>query len=299
MATLPETRAPHPGHHPVGRAPSHPDIRWTTNLIPAPGRMVPVRVFVPTNPTGMLVWAHGGSWVRGSSEAWHVPCADLSAVSGSVVVSVDYRLAPLHHHPAPVDDLLTVLEWSRQEMTGRGSNHQALAVGGDSAGGTLAACAALTWRDRGHTLAAQVLAYPPMDPRCDAASYRSDPDQFPDRSTLRRARASYLGPATTTVPSNEYPYRSPMDATTLVGAPPAVLAVGDQDPVRDDVAAYAARLTSAGVPVQHRTFADTPHGAFLHDPPIATTGPEPTMRAWIAARLRLLLAAHPPARTLA
>ena len=172
MATCSEPRLP------ISRRRSGDDqpqrggiLSWTTGLIRNGEHAVPVRVLTPAEPSGWVVWAHGGSWARGSAEQWHAPCADLAVRSSCVVVSVDYRLAPRHLFPAPVDDVVTAMAWAQQQMVQVGTDPALLAVGGDSAGGTLAACAALAWRDQGHPLGAQVLAYPPLDPQCSAASY--------------------------------------------------------------------------------------------------------------------------------
>lgn len=274
------------------------DVSWRTVVIPAAGHVVPVRVLTPAQPSGWLVWVHGGSWSRGSAEQWHAPCADLAARSSCVVVSVDYRLAPRHEHPAPLDDVLTAMTWVQEQMDHEGTHATMLAVGGDSAGGTLAASAALAWRNHGRPLAAQLLAYPPLDPSCDAASYASA-GRFPDRSTMRAAWAAHLGSATPT--SSPVPYRSPLDADTLTDVAPVILAVGDLDPVRDDVSAYARRLRQSDIQVTHRVFRDTAHGAFLAADtdsqlaPIDAIGErEPTMRAWLAATVRNYLDSHLP-----
>jgi len=271
-----------PGEHRRPRS-----VSWRTALIPAGGHGVPVRVLTPAQPSGWLVWAHGGSWGGGSAEQWHGPCADLAARSSVVVVSVDYRLAPRHPYPAPVDDVLTAMAWARKQMVMAGAAPTLLGVGGDSAGGTLAACAALAWRDRGLPLAAQVLAYPPFDPSCRATSYAT-PGQFPARSVLRAAWDAHLGTRGTSS-SRAASYPSFVDAERLQGVAPAILAVGDLDPVRDDVWAYARRLRRVDVPVAAREFADTPHGAFLRADPHPPDSPdqrEPTLRAWLASTLR-------------
>ncbi|NUP35445.1 MAG: alpha/beta hydrolase, partial [Streptomyces sp.] len=125
---------------------------WSRIVLPG-SPPVPARVYLPHGrPVGLLVWAHGGSWQRGSAAEWHHSTAALAAWSGWSVISVDYRLAPRHRHPSAVQDILTALAWACGEAAGL-----PLAVGGDSAGGTLAASAALAARDRGLPLAAQVL----------------------------------------------------------------------------------------------------------------------------------------------
>jgi acetyl esterase len=279
MATSPEQR--------------HRAVSWRTVLIHEAEHVVPVRVLTPPRPSGWLVWAHGGSWSRGSAEQWHEPCADLAARSSCVVVSVDYRLAPRHRYPAPVEDVLTAMGWARQHMARVRADPDLLSVGGDSAGGTLAAGAALTWGDQGRPLAAQVLAYPPLDPACAAASY-APTGRFPDRATMRTAWAAHLGNGRD--PGPAVPYGALLDADTLQGVAPAILAVGDLDPVRDDVVAHARRLRRADVPVTCRTFAGTRHGAFLAGDRDARTDvrrrPGPTMREWLAHTLRGHLDRH-------
>ncbi|MEU8193130.1 alpha/beta hydrolase fold domain-containing protein [Microbispora amethystogenes] len=102
---------------------------------------VPVRVFQPDEGSrGLLVWAHGGSWHMGSVEQWHLATEELACVSRWTVISVGYRLAPQHRHPAQLDDVLTALAWAEASF---GEENGPLAVGGDSAGGTIAACRSL------------------------------------------------------------------------------------------------------------------------------------------------------------
>lgn len=219
------------------------------------GAHVPVLVHRPVEPVrGWLVWAHGGSWQHGSATQWAPATARLSAVSGWVVVSVDYRLAPEDPFPAAVLDLLAVLDWAEPQAEGL-----SVAVGGDSAGGTVAAYAALARRDTGGRVPAQVLAYPPLDPDCAGASYRESPGAFPDRAELRRAWHLWLG----TKAHHRWLRPSPLDAPSLAGLAPVFLAVGDHDPVRDDVTAYAQRLRCDSVPVTLAVLPGTGHGDLL------------------------------------
>ncbi|NUP24551.1 MAG: alpha/beta hydrolase fold domain-containing protein [Streptomyces sp.] len=196
---------------------------------------------------GLLVWAHGGSWQRGSAAEWHHSTAALAAWSGWSVISVDYRLAPRHRHPSAVQDILTALAWACGEAAGL-----PLAVGGDSAGGTLAASAALAARDRGLPLAAQVLAYPPFDPTCAGPSYHRSPSAFPQTGPLRQAWRAWRGDGSGAVhhAGGTRLYTTHREARTLAGVAPAVLVVGPDDPVHDDVEAYAHRLREDGVPVR-------------------------------------------------
>lgn len=259
--------------------------RWWPAVATACDHKVPVRVYRPPANLGCMVWAHGGSWISGSVQGWHHACADLAIRLGWTLVSVEYRLAPLDPHPAALVDVLTAVDWTSRHLIGP-DEPQRLTVGGDSAGATVAAAAALHRRDKGRPLDAQVLAYPPLDPDCAADSYAGS--RFPQRAELRRAWRLYAGSALAltaadpeTRPYREAGYLNPLAAEDLRGTAPAVLAVGALDPVRDDVQAYADRLTAAGVPVHHRVFPDTEHAAFLQPGPCGAA-----LRGWLADATR-------------
>ncbi|WP_433236316.1 alpha/beta hydrolase [Streptosporangium sp. CA-135522] len=245
-------------------------VRWESIALPGSDHEVRVRVFRGgPAPRGWLVWAHGGSWSAGSVDGWHPACADLARAAAATVVSVDYRLAPEHPHPAALLDVLTAMTWAQDQADGP------IAVGGDSAGGTIAACAALSWRDRRQPLAAQILAYPPLDPWCRAASYGLRPEAFPSRARLMAAWRAYRGdterPSAT---DGTALYSTPDEAEDLTGLAPAILAVGSADPVADDVRGYARRLRAAGNAVELREFDGMQHGTFLTDP---------ALRHWLGA----------------
>ncbi|MEU9236327.1 alpha/beta hydrolase [Streptomyces subrutilus] len=269
-------------------------VRWEQARIPSPSGPVPARVYRPgaAAPQGWLVWAHGGSWRAGSAQDWHGATAELARFSGFGVVSVDYRLAPEARHPAMVEDVLSALDWARE----RAGDTVPVAAGGDSAGATLAACAALASRDRGVPLAAQVLAYPPLDPGCTAASYHRFPDMFPTASYLVSAWRSYQAPGRPRAADGTRLYSTPFEAADLRGLAPAVLATGDLDPVGDDVHRYARLLRAAGVEVALREFRQTGHGAFLQ-PARNPAGPGPhspvTLRGWLGLALHLLTTERP------
>uniref|UniRef100_A0AAU2JJS7 Alpha/beta hydrolase n=1 Tax=Streptomyces sp. NBC_00049 TaxID=2903617 RepID=A0AAU2JJS7_9ACTN len=269
-------------------------VRWEQVRIPAPSGPVPARVYRPgaSAPHGWLVWAHGGSWRAGSAQDWHGATAELARLSGFGVVSVDYRLAPEVRHPAMVEDVLTALAWARDQAGGT----VPLAVGGDSAGATLAACAALACRDRALPLAAQVLAYPPLDPGCTAASYHRFPDMFPTASYLTSAWQAYQAPGRPCAADGTRLYSTPFEAPDLRGLAPAVLATGGLDPVGDDVHRYARLLRAAGVPVALREFRHIGHGAFLQ-PAGGPAGPgahdSDTLHAWLGAALHQPTTPHP------
>ncbi|WP_240957827.1 alpha/beta hydrolase fold domain-containing protein [Streptomyces chilikensis] len=283
---------------PAARSASPQDaVRWKDLLVSAAGHQVPVRLFRPARPSGgWLVWAHGGSWQRGSPAQWHEVTADLARFSGSNVVSVAYRLAPEHSHPAALLDVLAATGWARREAA-RESGAAPVAVGGDSAGATLAAAAALVLRDAGQPLAGQFLAYPPIDPACGARSYRADPDAFPSAEQMRAAWRAYRGSQPVRKLSGpNVLYSTPLEAQDVTGVAPAVLAVGDLDPVADDVRAYAHILRQAGVETSLRFFPRTPHAALLIPAPQGPDQPHP-MRQWLgrmlAARFRTVKTTNP------
>ncbi|WP_172381715.1 alpha/beta hydrolase fold domain-containing protein [Streptomyces sp. MNP-20] len=235
------------------------DLAWRQLTVPAPSP-VPVRVYEHgARPGGWLVWAHGGSWQYGSAADWHPVTHRLAALSGWNVVSVDYRLAPAHRHPAALEDVLAVLDWAAERTDAP------LAVGGDSAGATLAAGAALAQRDRGRRLDAQLLAYPPLAPACATPSHLRDPGAFPQPAALRRAWRAWrgTGPATALASDGTALHSTPLDAPDLRGLAPAVLAVGALDPVADDVLAYADLLKAAAVPARLIHAPDTAHADLL------------------------------------
>ncbi|OLZ73105.1 hypothetical protein AVW11_03330 [Streptomyces amritsarensis] len=296
-----------PTHSAAGQ--SRAQVRWEHTSIPSPSGPVPARVYRPAGsaPQGWLVWAHGGSWRAGSARDWHGPTAELARTSGFAVASIDYRLVPEVRHPAMVEDVLAALAWAREQAReqargqaggragDRARGSAPVAVGGDSAGATLAACAALACRDRALPLAAQVLAYPPLDPNCTAASYHRFPDMFPTASYLRAAWQDYRDPDRPAAADGTRLHSTPFEAADLRGVARAVLATGDLDPVSDDVHRYARLLHTAGVEVTLREFGQTGHGAFLQPGPDTSTSPgTASLRGWLGVALRLLTSPAAP-----
>lgn len=237
---------------------SHVDTRVQTRWEHSPtsdGAHVPLLVHRPDQPRGWLVWAHGGSWQYGSARHWAPVTSRIASLSRWAVVSVDYRLAPEHHHPSAVLDMLAALGWAEQR-----AGEFPVAVGGDSAGGTIAALAALARRDADGRVPPQLLAYPPLDPACSRASYLAPSAVAPARSDLMAAWRRWLGdtPPHPTVPA------TPLQAADLTGLASVSLIVGADDPVRDDVGAYAARLRDDAVPTSLRSLDNTGHADILN-----------------------------------
>ncbi|MDL4813045.1 alpha/beta hydrolase [Actinomadura opuntiae] len=228
-----------------------------------PGGPVPVRLYRPEplerGPLPALVYLHGGGWVLGGVDNVDAACRDLAAGAGCAVLNVGYRLAPENPFPAAVDDAWAVLSSVAREPDRYGAAPGALAVAGDSAGGNLAAAAALLARDRGLPLAHQLLVYPVTDTAMDTPSWREYGTGYGlDAATLARFMDLYRGGAD---PSD--PRLAPLRAPDLAGVAPATVITAECDILRDEGEAYARRLAEAGVPVVARRYDGVVHSFFL------------------------------------
>jgi acetyl esterase len=220
---------------------------------PGPAGAVPVRIYRPVTPADgeaqpALVWFHGGGWVLGSINSADPVCRELAAASGAVVVSVGYRLAPEHPHPAGFEDCYAALEWVHADAAALGIDPARLAIGGDSAGGNLAAVVALAARDRqGPATRLQLLVYPVTDARLSYPSVQQNGTGYLlTADTLRWFVELYLG-AHHEHGDPQDPYVSPIYAGDLRGLPPAFVITAEFDPLRDEGEAYCLRLQQAGV----------------------------------------------------
>lgn len=209
-------------------------------------------------PSGALLWIHGGGLVMGTPEQGEGLCSRLATELGIMVVSVDYRLAPEHPFPAGLDDCYAALGWVHRNADILGIDPTRLAVGGDSAGGGLAASLAQVVLDRGGPkLCFQLLQYPMLD---DRTALRSGLDGLVwTMRSNRWAWRSYLGHALT-APEHR-PFASPSRRTDLDGLPPAWIGVGSVDLFYDECVDYAARLEAAGVPCDLHIEPGMYHGA--------------------------------------
>lgn len=227
--------------------PQLPEGPIESRLLPGPGGDIPVRILRPVSgePTGTLVYFHGGGWVVGDLDSHEAHAIRLANRAGVVVVHVDYRLAPEHRFPAAVDDAEAAVQWTHEHLAELGGLGKPLAVGGDSAGGNLAAVAALYCRDHGIALACQLLLYP-----ATLLSGRGGPE------------LSYLGEDAQTKARD--PRASPLLAPSLAGLAPVVLGVGPHDFLYEDNMKYVAALRAAGVQVLLREYANLSHGFFSY-----------------------------------
>jgi acetyl esterase len=244
--------------------PAPPAIGTVRNLAAeGPVGQIPLRLYRPAGvsdatPLPVYVYFHGGGWVIGDLESHDVLCRQLTAESGACVIAVDYRLAPEHKFPAAADDAWAATLWIVGHAAELGLDAGRLAVGGDSAGGNLAAVVALMARDAGGpAIALQVLIYPVTDVGRESPSYADFADGYMlTRDSMRWFTAHYLGRKEE---ANDWRV-SPLRAPSLVGLPPALILTAGFDPLRDEGAAYATRLREAGVTVDYVSFGGMIHG---------------------------------------
>jgi len=209
-----------------------------------PGGPIPLRLYTPRAPEPRpgLVWFHGGGWVTGDLESHDGLCRQLALDTGASVVAVDYRLAPEHRFPAAVEDAVAATRWVADCGERLGIDTDRLAVGGDSAGGNLAAVVASIARERGPALRWQLLVYPITDCDLDTPSYRENATGY----LLSRAGMEWFW--SHYVPdqaSRSHPHASPLRASDLGGLPPAYVITAEYD---------------AGVPTRLDRFEGMVHG---------------------------------------
>ena len=224
---------------------------------------VPVRVYRPAGATGTLpalLYIHGGGMVIGSIETEDPIAGMLALEVGCAVVSVEYRLAPEHPHPAQVEDCYAALRWIADNAAELGIDATRIGVYGGSAGGNLAAATAIVARDRGGpAIVLQMLLYPMLDDRAETPSCSEISDiGIWDGWANREGFEAMLGEraGTDDVPASAAPAR----ATDLSGLPPAYIDVGQLDALRDEDIAYANRLMQAGVPTELHVQPGAYHG---------------------------------------
>jgi acetyl esterase len=236
--------------------------------IDAGGRRIFARVYGPENaPPALpvLLWFHGGGFVIGSVEESDADCRVLCREIGCVVVSVEYRLAPESKFPGGFDDCYAATAWVAEHAAELGGDPARVAVGGDSAGGNLAAAVCLAARDRsGPRLVFQVLVYPVTDlVSFDTPSYRENAEgYYLTQSSMHWFRDHYLA----TPSDREHPYVSVLRAPDLGGLPPALVITAEYDPLRDEGDAYAVRLRDAGNVVTSKSYRGMIHGFFTMHP---------------------------------
>ena len=237
--------------------PAAPDIevgKVEDRKIPGPGGPIPVRIYTPKaspqnkgGPFPIFMNFHGGGWVIGDLDTADSQCRDVCNLAQCVVVSVDYRLAPEHKFPAAVDDCLAAYRWLRERGREVGVDTGRVGVGGDSAGGNLAAVVCQLARGQGLALpACQVLIYPATDFTLDTPSHRElEHGHIIPRDRIVWYAQQYLRNEADKLDERASPIRGEMR-----GLPPALIITAGFDPLRDEGHRYAEALRKGGTDVQ-------------------------------------------------
>lgn len=250
--------------------PEAPEMSEIDNIAaPGPHGPIPLRYYRPAGvdkrePIPVVVFYHGGGWVIGDLDTHDVACRLLSNESRCAVVSVDYRMGPEHKFPAAVEDAYAAAHWVAGEAAALRIDPEKLAVGGDSAGGNLAAVVALMARGKlkdgdktAPKIGYQLLIYPATDMAMTTESHK----KFAKDHLLTRAAMDWFQEQYLNGEADREDWRaSPLRAKSLAGLPPAYVLVAGNDPLRDEGEAYADALKKAGVPVAFREFPGQVHG---------------------------------------
>jgi len=230
--------------------------------LPGPAGDVPVRIYTPDGraPFPVLAFFHGGGFVIGSLDSHDNVCRELCAETGCLVVSVDYRLAPEHPFPAAPEDCYAVTRWLSEHGAEIDADPTRIAVGGDSAGGNLAAVVSLMARERGGpVLRHQLLVYPVTDHAFDTPSYSENAEGY---MLTRDMMQWFWGHYVVDESQGRDPMASPLRAKSLADLPPATVITAEFDPLRDEGEAFAEKLMAAGVRTRLTRYDGVFHGFF-------------------------------------
>lgn len=243
---------------------SEPVARIHERTIPGPGGAIPVRIYTPASHSGLLpvlVYFHGGGWVLGTLDTHDNVCRQLANQTPCVVVAVDYRLAPEHKFPAAVEDADAAVVWVAEHADEIGADATRVAVGGDSAGGNLAAVVAQIARDRGSPpVAFQLLIYPVTDHyAAGMASYEENADGY---YLTRDSMIWFIDHYLRDSEDKGDPRFAPLRQPDLRGLPPALVMTAEYDPLRDEGERYVERLRAAEVPTRLIRYDGMIHGFF-------------------------------------
>lgn len=253
----------------------------TARAIPGPGGPMAIRIYRPKDPLRAgVVYFHGGGWVLGSLESADASCRAIANRSRCVVISVDYRLAPESKFPAAVDDAYAAVKWVAENASELRIDAQRIAVGGASAGGNLAAAAALLARDRGGPkIAFQLLTVPVTELSSKAASHR----EFAQGYGLSAADMEWFGRHYVRTEKDADDPRASVLRADLQGLPPAFVITAECDPLRDDGEAYAEKLKKLGIRASYKRYPGMFHG-FMSFPSVLTEASEAFRDAGSALR---------------
>lgn len=247
----------------VYRHPCPPLASVIEQTIAGPDGRVPIRIYKPQLEVGdgllpCLVFFHGGGWVVGDLDSHDHLCRYLSHGAATCVVAVDYRLAPEHQFPAALDDCVAAVHWVADNATSLNIDPHRIAVGGDSAGGNLAAASAIALRDNnGPELRMQLLIYPAVDFTADNESLRDNAEGYLlTRAALDLFTELYLPDDA----ARSDPRASPQLRNQHHDLPPAFIQTAEFDPLRDEARRYAETLMHAAVPVEYKCYSGMVHG---------------------------------------
>jgi acetyl esterase len=234
--------------------------------ISGPTGMIPLRIYTPegSGPFPVLVYFHGGGWIRGGLESHDRICRALTAGADCIIVAVDYHLSPEQKYPVALHDCYTASVWAAEHAMELNGDSARLAVGGDSSGGNLAAAVTLMARDqKGPRFQFQVLIYPVTDyPEPETSSYQENGQGY---LLLSADMHWYWYNYLSTDEDHEHPYVSPLRANDFSGLSPAFVLTAEYDPLRDEGEAYAACLRNAGIPVTMKRYDGMIHSFLLMD----------------------------------
>ncbi len=246
----------------VVASPPRKNVQSRDFEIPGPAGAIPARYYEPDeiNPASPLVmYMHGGGWALGDLDTHDSFCRLVASKSNVRVVAIDYRLAPEHPFPAAIDDCLAATAWVHANAAEIGVDPQRLAVGGDSAGGNLAACVAYGAREQGMPLVLQLLVYPVVDADFERTSYVDNAEGFLLTSDAMRFYWDLYVPD----PGQRTdPLVAPIHAVDLSGLAPALIITAEFDPLRDEAEAYGEALRGAGVDATTKRYAGMIHAFF-------------------------------------
>jgi acetyl esterase len=254
--------------------------------LPGPHQPIRVRLYTPfgIGPFPLTIYFHGGGFVIGDLESHDAACRHLCLAANSIVLAVDYRLAPEHPFPAAVEDCLAATRWAAEHAGEIGADARRIAVAGDSAGGNLATVVAIRVRDEGGPkLRAQLMNCPWVDTDMERPSYRENAEgYFLTRNLMRWFEGHYL----TKPEQRQHGHAAPLRSKSLTGLPAAYVLTAEYDPLRDEGEAYADALAAAGVPVVKKRVS-----GMIHDFPVLSLNLVPeaaeelaAFGAWLKAR---------------
>ena len=240
-----------------------PIYQVINRFIPGPSAYLPIRIYRPNDDQNApaLIFFHGGGWVLNFLDIYDAALHRLANQSGSVIISVNYQKAPEHPFPTPFDDCYATLLWVKANGKALGIDPSRVGVGGDSAGGNLAAAVAVKARDEAIALSYQLLVYPCVDRDFTTKSYIECATDF---GLSTRAMQWFWDQYLQGDRHDKNPYATPMNAASLNGVAPAIVISAQYDPLVSDSENYCAKLKSDGAEVIYREFPGMIHGFFVN-----------------------------------